>query len=734
MPSPQLPGVMDLLYSESRIRYPMVRRAWLEKARRGARRAWARRLRPRQLGQGHRAGGRRAGTGARERWPAGRVRRVLRLEEPGQDPQLPDPAAAHAEPHRQLYQQRGRLFHRRRPGHPALRVRLDRVYEQCTTWKNLAENCELMVLWGCNPSEQLADLWQIADHGAWPGIELVKAGVKVLSIDPCSPRPAKPLNGEWLAPRPHTDVAMMLGIAHTLYVEGLHDQKFLDRYTTGFDKFLPYLLGKSDGTPKSADWAAQICGLPADTLRELARRFRQAPHHAGPGYSTQRQQHGEQIHWMLITLASMLGQIGLRRAAATGSATTTRRAAPRPAPRRSSRRSTMPRDRSRKGRPGWRAAARCRSRSRAWSRPCSTPARPCSSAAMTSSCRCSAGLLGGRQSLLPPAGPQRDAARLARAGHLHRPDVQWTATARHADIVLPATTSYERNDIEQVGDYAISHIVPMKKIVEPLFEARNDFDIFADIAAKLGKGYEFTQGRDEMDWIPGSIGPPRSSPSAKGMEMPVFDVFWKSNKPLAFPLSDAQADFVRHADFAPTRCSTPWVPPRAGSSCISRAIERYQYADCRPMPAGSSRSSAPRRADHQISAASLPPITRRCACIRSCAAPSIASYAIAGREPCVMHPDDARARGLSDGDVVRVFNDRPDPRGPEDQRRHPQGVVRINEGGWFDPLNPGEIGSLCRYGDVNNLMSGLGTSRLAQGNCGTPAPPRSNASPASCRR
>ena len=106
------------------------------------------------------------------------------------------------------------------------------------------------------------------------------------------------LNGEWIAPRPQTDVAMMLGIAHTLYEEDLHDQEFLDRYTAGFDKFLPYLLGESDGTPKTADWAAEICGLPADKLRDLARRFASNRTMLALGYSTQRQHHGEQVHWM----------------------------------------------------------------------------------------------------------------------------------------------------------------------------------------------------------------------------------------------------------------------------------------------------------------------------------------------------------------------------------------------------------------------------------------------------
>ena len=84
-----------------------------------------------------------------------------------------------------------------------------------------------------------------------------------------------------------------------------------------------------------------------------------------------------------------------------------------------------------------------------------------------------------------------------------------------------------------------------------------------------------------------------------------------------------------------------------------------------------------------------------------------------------MNPADAEQRGLSDGDVVRVFNDRGQMlAGLKITDEIMPGVVRINEGGWFDPENPREIGSLCVYGDVNILTTGVATSKLAQGNCG----------------
>ena len=312
-PSPQLPGVLDSLYSPSRIRYPMVRRAWLEKGPgadpdgRGSgdfvRVSWdkAIELVADELVRVRKKYGQQAVFAGSYGWKSpGRihncrtlVRRMLNLTG-----SYTSSSGDYSTGAAQVIL-------------PYVSGSLE-VYEQCTTWDNLARHCQLMVFWGCNPLNNSQISWQVADHGAWPGVAaLKKAGTKVISIDPILTETCKELNGEWIAPRPQTDVPMMLGIAHTLYTEKLHDQAFLDRYTTGFDRFLPYLLGKTDGTPKTAEWAAGICGVPAQTLRDLARRFAANRTMLALGYSTQRQHHGEQSHWMLITLAAMLGQIGL---------------------------------------------------------------------------------------------------------------------------------------------------------------------------------------------------------------------------------------------------------------------------------------------------------------------------------------------------------------------------------------------------------------------------------------
>jgi len=105
----------------------------------------------------------------------------------------------------------------------------------------------------------------VPDHGAYPYFEeFRKTGKKVIVIDPTRTETVKFFDAEWIAIRPNTDVAMMLGIAHALYSEGLHDQDFLDEYTVGFDKFLPYLTGESDGVAKTPEWASQIARLASE--------------------------------------------------------------------------------------------------------------------------------------------------------------------------------------------------------------------------------------------------------------------------------------------------------------------------------------------------------------------------------------------------------------------------------------------------------------------------------------
>ncbi|KAI3484263.1 hypothetical protein L1887_52704 [Cichorium endivia] len=187
------------------------------------------------------------------------------------------------------------------------------VYQQQTSWPLVLAHTDVVVLWSANPLNTLKIAWNASDEqGIGYFDALRKSGKRIICIDPMRSETMDFFgdSAEWIAPHMGTDVAMMLGIAHTLVENGWHDVEFLTRCTTGFDKFADYLTGQSDGVAKTAEWAADICGVPAEKIRELAALFHKNTTMLMSGWGMQRQQFGEQKHWMLVTLAAMLGQIG----------------------------------------------------------------------------------------------------------------------------------------------------------------------------------------------------------------------------------------------------------------------------------------------------------------------------------------------------------------------------------------------------------------------------------------
>ena len=719
-PSAQLPGVMESVYAPSRIKYPMVRRTFLEK------------------GPGVDVASRGSDDFVRVSWDkaldlvASELKRVE---------QKYGPAATYAGSYG--WMSPGRLHNcqtllRRMMNlkggfvnssgdystgaaqiiMPHVLGTLE-VYEQQTVWPVVTASTDLLVIWGADPVVTNQISYGVADHGAYEGLAAYKAtGKKVLCIDPVKTETCSYMGAEWIAPRPQTDVALMLGIAHTLYVEKLHNEKFLKDYTAGFDKFLPYLLGQDDKTPKSAEWAAGICDVPADTIKTLARRFAGGRTMLAAGWSMQRQQHGEQAHWMLVTLASMLGQIGLPgggfgfsyhyASGGTPSATA-------PVLGRST--------------DGGKAVkgAEWLSQSGAASIPVARVVDMLMKPGEEFD-------FNGTKAKYPdvkmiywvggnPFVHHQQRNRMLEAWHkvetfvVH--DSQWTPTARHADIVLPATTAYERNDMDAVGDYSSRYILAMKKVIDPVFEARNDYDIFAAISERFGKGKEFTEGKSEMDWLRSFYDAALTQAKAKKIPMPEFDAFWNGDGFVEFPVDAAAKSFVRYKKFRDDPLLDPLGTPTGKIEIFSRNIEKMGYDDCPPHPTWMEpveRLGGP-GAKYPLHVVASHPRMRLHS--QLCGTALGASYRIAGREPCLINPRDAAARGIKDGDVVRVFNDRGQLLAgamlTEDIR---PGVIRVNEGGWFDPLEPNKVGSLCKYGDVNTLTLDIGTSRLAQGNCG----------------
>lgn len=298
-------------------------------------------------------------------------------------------------------------------------------------------------------------------------------------------------------------------------------------------------------------------------------------------------------------------------------------------------------------------------------------------------------------------------------------DSQWTPTARFADIVLPATTTFERDDIEQVGDYSLRYIIALKKAVEPVGEARDDYEIFRAIAAKFGKEREFTEGKSQLDWIRGFYEDARKQAQQKKVDMPAFEAFWNGPGFVEFPVSKEAQEFVRYGAFRKDPLLEPLGTPSGKIEIFSRNIEKMAYDDCPPHPTWMEPFERTGRSDskYPLHVATSHPQFRLHSQLNGTVLRK--EYNVAGREPCLINPQDAQARGIANGDVVRVFNDRGELlAGAVVTDSVRPGVIRINEGGWYDPVDASQPGSLCKYGDVNALSSDRPTSKLGQGNCG----------------
>lgn len=582
------------------------------------------------------------------------------------------------------------------------------VYSQQTSWPVIIENSKVVVIWGGNPMNTLRISWPAPTHkGIEAFKELKKRGTRMIFIDPTRNESIQELGGEWIAPRPNTDVAMMLGVAHAIHEKGLTDQKFLDDYTTGFDKFLPYLLGTTDGQPKTPEWAESVCGVPAKVMRELAETFAKNRTILMSGWGIQRAEHGEQPHWMLVTLACMLGQIGLPGGGFSIGHLYSSQGAPfADAP----------------NVPGMSGGAT----------PDGAPA-PIPTARNIDMLLNPGKVIdyNGRKIKYPnikmlyngygnshTRQPQRESAYRAwqKPECIVVHEMFWTPTARMADIVLPISTPAEYPDMTTSEDGRF--LIPFKPAIGPQYESKPTFEAFALIAEKLGVGQQFTEGRNNMQWLEFFYSQAMADAKSRGIAMPPFREFWDKGEILEFKVPEAANSWIRYNEYREDPLLEPLGTPSGKIEIYSRAIEKMGYDDCKAYPSWIEPTEwlgCEKAKTYPLHLLTSHPRHRLHSQLNHVKALR-KLYTVQDREPVWISKEDAKARGIKDGDVVRVFNDRGEVlAGAIVSDNIRQSVVRLCEGGWYDPIEPGKPGSLCAYGSANVLTLDIGTSKLAQG-------------------
>jgi biotin/methionine sulfoxide reductase len=502
---------------------------------------------------------------------------------------------------------------------------------------------------------------------------------------------------EWVALIPGTDTALMLGLAHALVAAGLHDRPFLERYCVGWPVFEDYLMGRHDGQPKDAAWAAGITGIAADAIAGLARRLAGRRALVVVAHSLQRAEHGEQPVWMAAVLAAMLGQIGLPGGGynyALGALGHTGRRA-----------NTVPSAALPQGRNAVKAfipVARIADM-------LLNPGQPFDYNGQT--------LIYPDIRLIYWAGGNpfhhhQDLNRLrrafARAETFIVHESAWTATARHADIVLPCTMTLEREDLGTMPTDPL--LIAMHQLAEPHGEARDDYAIFAALAERLDSAEAFTEGRSVREWLRHLYATMQGALADQGLPAPDFDIFWQQGE-LVLPSAPDDGGMLRAFREDPDGNRLP--TPSGRIEIFSDTIAGFGYADCPGHPAWLTPVDVPDQR-HPLRLIANQPATRLHSQLDFGGHSSALKQR--GREVVSMHPADAARRGIADGDIVRLFNERgaclAAARLTVDIR---PGVIQLPTGAWYDPADPAEDKPLCVHGNPNVLTRDVGTSRLAQG-------------------
>ena len=571
---------------------------------------------------------------------------------------------------------------------------------EATRWTVIAEHSDLVVLFGGMPmrNTQICDGGNSRHRMAGNLRACVENGVSFVNISPLRSDVEDWVGADWIAPRPGTDTAMMMGLAHTLLVENLHDQAFLDRYTVGFDRVRQDLLGEDDGVAKDADWAGDICGVDPDTIRHLARRMAQGRTMIGCASGLQRADWGEQPLWMTVTLAAMLGQIGLPGGGYTVAYGVNGHVGnvARPFP--------------------WASLPQG-----------NNPVKNYIPVAMIASMLHNPGgtyRCNGETRTFPdarlvwwaggnPFHHHQDLNDLRRA--FQKPDtiivneVNWTATARHADIVLPVAASTERLDFGAGRTDNI--LVPMPRHAQPPGQARVEFDIYADLADRMGTADAFTEGRTEAEWVEYLWEETCKIGARGGHKLPPWAEFIAGD---IVELPDPMPNnvFLREFRADPDLCPRP--TPSGKIELFSETVASFALPDCKghatwnqphdvaaglvaryPLALISGQPKTRLHSQHDNGAYSL-------------------SHKIKGREPVLINPQDANSRGIADGDIVVLHNDRgkclAGARVTDDVM---PGVVFLWTGAWYDP-DLDDPDNIDRHGNPNVLTHDKRTSEFTQ--------------------
>lgn len=570
-------------------------------------------------------------------------------------------------------------------------------------WSNIAEHGEFVLAFGGLPRRSVQiNPGGVGAHvnGHWQD-KCAEAGVEFTVVTPSYKDSGSKLNAEWMPIRPNTDVALMLALCHTMLVEDRYDKYFVENCCVGFDKVQDYLLGHTDGEAKDAHWAAAICGIEATKIRELSRKLTTKRSLISMTWSLQRQHHGEMSYWAGITLGAMSGSMG-KPGGGFGT--------------------------------GYSSMHNAHVHDR-FSPAAALPQGRNDVQAFIPVARISDMLLNpgknfdynGKTQPYPhtrllywiggnPFHHHQDLNRMLHAWQrpetiiVHEPF--WNAMTKHADIVLPVATSIEREDISiGMADNWLSYMSEVASAPEGVL---TDYEIFAHVTELMGCANEFTEGRTAKEWVTELYEQSVVKSAGLGIDLPDFETF-KAVGAVKLPMP--RSSTVAFADLRDDPKKNPLKTPSGKIELFSETVASFGYDSCPGLAQWLEPAEwlgSPLAKSYPLHLVSPQPDGKLHSQMDH--GQESRRFKVKDRTVIKMSPAVARERGIKDEDLVRVFNARGEclaaAKVVDDLM---DGVVQLPTGAWYDPLEPGVVGTLEKHGNPNVLTLDIGTSQLAQG-------------------
>jgi len=637
--------------------------------------------------------------------------------------------------------------------------------EQYDLLEDALQNAEMIVYWSNDP-DSTRGTYTGQDSAIWRQW-LKEKGVKMVFIDPYYNYTAAAMDGKWLSLRMGTGTALAMAIAFVWLTEDTYDKDYIETHSIGFEPFKKHILGEDDGVPKTPAWAEEECGVPARKIKALAREWASkrtvlsGGARGGEGGAC-REAYATEWARMMVLLQAMqgLGKPGVSIWGTTmgGPSNTeiwfpgyaepdgrmgTSRAADKRMDKPSAQRLyrlTLP-DAILNPPISWRGEGFCGQSIEQQFTEFTYPMPGCSEIKMFYR-------YGG--SFIGTMSDTNKWVRMYQSPKLEfvvNQDCWWSSETGFADIILPACTSLERDDVGEwgaAGGYTVHAssgcnyriIVRQKKCIEPLWESKSDYDILSLIAERLGLGEEYTEGQSDLGWakrffdlsdLPKYISWEEferkgyyianipddyvSKPSLRwfyeGRECDTADLGNPkrlTEKAKELGTYSGKIEFVseslteRFPDDEERPPMPHYIPSWEGHK--SELAKKYPLQLVSPHP----RFSFHTHYDKHTSWLDEIPIHR---IIRD-------DYAW---WPARIHPSDAEARGIKNGDIVKLYNDR----GATlciacvTERIRPGIIHSYASSAKYDPLEPGKPDSVDKGGCVNLLTSSRMLSKNAPG-------------------